>query len=109
MTDRKDETMNGVSYSLEVNVKSARNSFDYGTMNKAREAYDYLLEKYSEYRISKPSISSRKDFVQLSISEVITRDVPSNFMASFVPEDFFTEDIYSKMLEDAIEYHESQK
>ncbi|MCI2257194.1 hypothetical protein L2D08_23050 [Domibacillus sp. PGB-M46] len=97
----------GITYSLEVNGKDTRNSFNYETMSEASEAYAFLSRKFIEHRINnKSSVTSDEELVQLTISDMFIGTFPNNTAPSIVPEDWFNKNIYEEMLEAARDYYE---
>lgn len=107
--DRQEEKKieKGMTYSLEVNGEGTRNSFNYETMSKAREAYQFLSRKFSERRVNnKSSVTSAEELVQLTISNMFIGTFPNNTTPSIVPEEWFNKDVYEEMLEAARDYYE---
>lgn len=97
----------GMTYSLEVNGEGTHNSFNYETMSKASEAYQFLSGKFSEQRINnKSSVTSAEEIVQLTISDMFIGTFPNNTTASIIPENWFKREVYEEMLEAARDYYE---
>ncbi|MED0670628.1 hypothetical protein P4S95_10485 [Aneurinibacillus aneurinilyticus] len=99
---------NKIVYSLEIDVKGARRSFEYETMDKADKAFQFLSEKFNEDRVIKNFANYSDDIVRLSIIKTYIGNVPTNAAAAFVPEQWFA-NVHEEMLIAAKEYYERNK
>ncbi|WP_218033583.1 hypothetical protein, partial [Aneurinibacillus migulanus] len=99
---------NEIVYTLDINFKEKRKSFEYETMDKAVEAFRVLSEKFAENRVVKNFENYSDDIVQLTIGKLYIGHVPSNAAAAFVPEEWFT-NVHEEMLIAAKEYYEGNK
>lgn len=99
-----------IIYSLEINGKGNHNSFDFATMSEAIAAYKFLCEKFSENIIKarRSKTFSSDGIVQLNVGELYIGTVPSNIMASFIPEEWF-HNVYEEMLRVAKDYYEEHR
>lgn len=97
-----------VVYTLDINAKEKRNSFEYGTMAKANKAFQFISEKFNKNRVIKSFENYSDDIVQLTIMKTYIGDVPHGVMAEIVPEEWFV-NVYEEMLIAAKEYYESNK